>query len=380
MLSQYLKESFWSPTGHVARFGHGALKLSTATWNGVTLKSHLRHPEPRRKEYRQAFRRRSAFKWVKRVHKYLVRRKHSEVAAYMQALTNIVVEGRIMRLRLREEQRLWHQADEKIRVRWEEMERWNGQAIGALANYILPVAALPYTTIAPEDSRIRSILRFATDACRSAADLQRLVAAECVHLQFLVLGLVKQDQATRQSLLQERSVGALLRRIRGGYLDRAVQAARTTLLSFWQNWREKIGICLDRGEVHGNIRLHLDVHVDMMGKVLANLAATRQALDEIETLLRNCAEQSQPLLRAEASQFGLLTVATVQGTPQYLRAVAMRRMRQMRPDDPSLPLIGIWLDVLASVKQLEVATREERSMIRQSLRKAFRVLPSISAD
>lgn len=60
--------------------------------------------------------------------------------------------------------------------------------------------------------------------------------------------------------------------------------------------------------------------------------------------------------------------------PRYLRPLALRKIRQMRPDDLSRPAVGMWLDILASADFLEQGTREERAAIWEGIRQAFQAL------
>lgn len=343
------------------RYGNSALKLPTMEWwSRRPLKAQLSHPLPSREQFERAFRDSDTATWVREAHSKLLRNKHREIAAYLMGMTNNVVEGQTMCSRLRQEQKLWALFDTKVQTLWDRMNRLDDWATTELACYVSAVTPQTQAPINTQNFYLFNYLRAGGSVCKAAADLQRLLALECTYIQFLVLGLIKQDENTRQFLLKQRPVIALRRRIRDGNLDRAAQAAWDRPLLLWQNWQDKVVGRLDPGLMEDRMHSESRNFKAMVDDLLPKMSSTLQTLLDLETTIQNCTGPGP--LSVAAPQFASLTAATVQG-PGYLKHLALRRMRQMRPDDEMRPVIGKWLDILVSAKQLEGSMDDERAAI-----------------
>lgn len=299
---------------------------------------------------------------------------HRHVAKYMWALTEIVVDARLMVTRLHNEKKVWAATDRRIQT----------QAVQAAQPGLVAMQA---TIVAYHDARDTNGLIESTDvflhtyvkqarAFLGVADeIHRIIVLECPYIQFLILGFLKQNRRTRLML-------------RPRYMDILAWRLQNVLLRMVDDVANAIALIYDQWARERNARHPQNLHLiikgasdfnDMALEVRNKLHATRQALVDIHDLLASCI--SNPGLQPEASRdrFQMLTAASglgqigddMKGPP--LRNLALRDMRNMAVGDPARLRVGRWLNLLWKVKGMEEATRPGRDAIRRDVNETFSV-------
>lgn len=194
-----------------------------------------------------------------------------------------------MRLRLREERKLWDRADGKTRARWLDMEDWEAKAVDNLANYALIDPAGDQASSAAAVGHLTSFLQAAQVVCTIAADLQHILAVECTTLQYLILGLLKQNEVTRRDIIsREQSIVALRSRISGRLLDGAAQVAWQRPRLLWKGWTDNFAANVNPAQIDQSMRQSIDNISAMKDDVLPKIASTRQMLTDIQAMIDVC--------------------------------------------------------------------------------------------
>lgn len=290
------------------------------------------------------------FRDVQRAHNTLLRGNHREVASYLRAETNKLIEWRIMRSRLRKEDNRSQRSDKQIRMHWGEMDRWDDRAVKGLVEIditrVLATSGTPQASVDELNRHLNDFLQAAKQACRSAIELSRLLTSTCTDLQFLLLALVRQDRSTRESCPKDPSSTKLFTRVDDGLLERAALGAWRRPVLLLASWRYQVERYLGPPQLDDVMRQDVGRLESMVNDVRPKMASTYRALAEVQLLLQACMERGP--LNTRALPFNLLTAATVQ-SPQYLRALALRRVSEMTPNDPARTAVTDWQRILECV-------------------------------
>lgn len=324
---------------------------------------------------RRAFRSNRAYAWMDEARCQLTDRGHYDVAEYMWALTETVADARLMVSRLRNEKRAWAATDQRIQIQVAQADIGPLQA--TMAGYRNAVVTEGLT--AQTDTFLQAYLDQGRLWLNTATELHRLVGFECPYIQFLILGFLKQDATTQRVL-------------RTGYMDTLAWRLQSVLVRVVEDMAAAVTMVHDEWVVERNARFPQNLDLVLAGAadfdqaVFAareKLHTTHAVLVDMHELLTTCTSHPELAPGIAQDRFQMLAAAAglhqlkTSGKGNYLEKLARRDMEDMVVDDPVRLLVGVWLNLLARVKGMEEATREQRAAIRLDVHERFGVPPAL---
>lgn len=386
MLSRYHDQRFWS--AEFRKYGHQALKLSRHRWEGRPLKSHFKYMLVSRRDVVRAFGSTRAFRWMKSARETLVAAREYALAAYMMNLARNVVESDMMRRRLHYEKKAWPRTDAKLTRLRREVNRIRGITTARLDDYMAMRSVLPLDT--EEVGRdLEEYLTQTRQLLIQCKDLNRLLGEEVQYLQYLVLGVLKQEENSRTRLQSYMDV--ISERI-----NRVLEPAANTIIRMASvinaEWpgvvTEYTDACLAQDiHVDENVSNLWDTISAMSSDSNALFPSIRQHLSNLRDIILNGRAVAAHRLAGEplSGNFDLLVdsngLREIRTQRMQLRNLALRDMRRLSHVSNLREIVMEWLALLATHDRLRgAATREERRAIRGDAPLSFSELPGLAGN
>lgn len=363
MYGRLFRESFWGRSGPFAKYGQQALKLSTHEWGGRVLKSQLRFLDFRPKELAKAYRNQKAAAWIFDAQQALVATRQYLIANYMMDLTESVVEADRMRRRLHYEKKVWPRTDKTISRHIDEIGRLQAQLPGTLNNYKAARAG----TLGPGVQSVGDALGKYIEQGRlimiEVREVQRLLGVEVQSLQYLVLGVVRQDDQTRQRL---RNYMVTIRSRIQVFLQRRADEAIAAASQVSQQYITEIQPALPQ-QLDDNFRLATDGITAIFTETQSTLPSTRQSLLNLVETINACigGDGGGALAPPPLDKFNLLAdgsgLKPLRTRQRQFRALALEKMKRIKPRSSTATILRAWFQILERHPRLAgAATKEER--------------------
>lgn len=377
--TKFFRKAFWSDTGEFTKFGQQALKQNTVARYGWALKTSFYHRLRSKRLMRKSFPSGRAFRWMCEA-LYFVQ---GHLGEYMWTLTSTVAEGRLMRMRLRAEKKSWTHTDEKIRQGVPKSQRlWAVVKVALVKNF--PQGTRTEAGVA---EAIEAWLRARLDELRPlfdvAWDTVRLVQYQAPYLQRLVLEILKQDSGTQHYLREkyEDVIHWRLKHVIHQALD-DIEAVVDTARQMWFSASSEVHR-LRRHDMRrisfAELERHREGLLDMAEAIQKEVLAARRCFRDIN-FHKSLSLTTRSHHSSSSSMLTKITgLAQIRSKKCPLHNLAMREMRNLPGDDPQRLVVGIWLDLLSSVKGMESKAKEARAAIRRGIQEKFRQPPALQA-
>ncbi|KAK7726890.1 hypothetical protein SLS53_006933 [Cytospora paraplurivora] len=369
--SRFFGESFWTAGGPFDKYGHQALRISTHQWEGNPLKSQYKFYYTRQKDVARAFGSRRVFLWMAAVGHLLRKANQYALADYLSAKTNETAEGSVMRKRLHYEKKTWPRNDALLFRHIAEIRRLLIPARGLLETYRRAKAGQNYADAPTMEAALLAYVEQARLIIIEASEIQRRLGIEVQYLQYLVFGILKQDNETRVEL--RRYMDIIRFRIQSVLIRMADETIDAALVWVFQQFSDEIlpDIPLDLNTI-----LHQRAsRVTFMGvELMSTFPSTRQQLSGLAEVITLCIDVADDgdLGSLPLDRFNLLVdgagLRAMRTKQRDLGRLAFRDALHLRPGSPEMKIVLAWNGALLKQKELaQAANGEQRAAIRAEL-------------
>ncbi|KAK7748610.1 hypothetical protein SLS53_000630 [Cytospora paraplurivora] len=385
MLSRYLDQRFWAT--EVRRYGHQALRISRHQWQGRSLRSNASHLFFSRRDVERAFRSRTVFMWMEHAKWILRKAREYALADYMRTLTEGLVDSHMMRRRLHYEKKTWRGIDTNLKRLRDALTHTEGLITTVLEEYKGRRDSLPLGAAEVERS-LEQYLAHIQDLFTRASEINRLLGGEVYHLQFLVLGVLRQEDEGRRRLQRYvDTIAARIQQVLRPAADHIIRIATDVGAECTIVVTEHTESCTAR-EVRVDpavtARWTENIVPAMFQDANANFPSVRQHLDDLTNTIQSAGRAPRVALAESplSRGFNLLVeeagLREIRTERRRLRNLALRDMRRISNNRGLRRIIEQWLTFLESQDlQSGAATAEERQAIRHNAIAALAPLPAV---
>ena len=371
MYSRFFHQGFWGKRGPFEKYGQQALKLSTHQWETRGLKSQLHYFYVRKDDVAKAFGSRKVYIWMLNATSVLEEARQYVISEYMIDLTESVVEADRMGQRLHYEKKTWPRTDKKISEHIREIRRLRSQIPDILNKYGQAKSG-PRGPNGPTWERaLGAYIEQGRLIIVEASEMQRLLGIEVQYLQYLILGVHRQDEETRKKLGRYMdTISYRLRKVLARMADEAIEAATHVHEQYL------IEIMPDLPQQLSDNLQQLTSRLETMSKdIHTTFPSTRQQLSNLADFItkgishNDSGETESPPLQG----FDLLVDASgireIRTKRRQLQDLALRDLRHLGPEAPEHRIVNAWLRALRTQPQLAQATLKEAAVIKKDIHK-----------
>ncbi|ROV93433.1 hypothetical protein VPNG_09636 [Cytospora leucostoma] len=369
--SGFFDESFWTGGGPFDKYGHQALRISTHQWEGRPLKSQYKFHYTREKDVWRAFASRRVVRWFGAAFHLLQRAKQYALAAYLAAKTDEAAERLVMRKRLHYEKKTWPRNDALLFRHISEIRRLLPLLPGLMDTYRRAKAGQDHADAPTMDGALLAYVEQARLIIIEASEIQRRLGIEVQYLQYIVLGILKQDKETRIRL--RRYMDLMRFRIQSVLIRMADETTDAALTWVYQQFSDEF---LPDIPPDPDTILHQRAsRVTFMGvELMSTFPSTRQQLSDLAEVITVCTDAADDgeLGSPPLDRFNLLVdgagLRAMRTKQRDLCRLAYAHALDLRPGSPEQRIVAAWNGALVKQGELaQAANGEQRAAIRAEL-------------